>query len=94
MNKELQAIQDAWDKEVGGGRDETKARTLADKYVKAHPDEFASFADMDVHQCVKAVDVFREAGMEEDKRRVDTWILHRFDPQQIGGPAEATVRIV
>lgn len=93
MDKELQKIRDAMDKESGDGRDELLARTLADKYVKANPGLFTRFDGMSVHDCVRAVEVFRDAGMPGEEQLVETWILHHFDSQNIGGLAEATVRI-
>ena len=91
MDKELQAIHDAMDKTTG--RDEEAARALADKYVADHPEYFGSLAEKSVHECVKAVEVFRDAGMTDEQWRVETWILHHFNPQDIGGAAAATVRI-
>lgn len=92
MNSELEAIRDAWDKTTGDGRDEV-ARELADAYVADHEDQFASLRDMSLEQCVQALDVFRAAGMEEEQWRVEAWLLHRFEPQNIGGAAEAKVRL-
>lgn len=92
MNAELEAIRDAWDKNTGDGRDES-ARELADEYVVAHEDQFASLKNMTLDQCVQAVDVFRQAGMEEEQWRVETWLLHRYEPQNIGGVADAKVRL-
>ena len=93
MNSELEAIKDAWDKNTGDGRDES-ARELADAYVAAHPDQFTSLEAMSLEQCVQAVDVFRQAGMADEQWRVETWLLHRFEPQNIGGAAQAKVRLV
>lgn len=93
MDNELQAIQTAWDKDEGGGRDEEKARALADQYVADHPDLFTALADKSVHECVQAVEVFRDAGMVDEQWRVEAWLLHHFNAQDIGGPASATVRI-
>lgn len=92
MNPELEAIKDALDKDTGDGRDMGEVVALADAYVAAHPTEFASLQTMDREQCVAAIDVFRAAGMEEDQWRVETWIQHRWDPMNIGGPVTAKVR--
>lgn len=92
MNAELEAIKDALDKQTGDGRDMDEVRTLADAYVADHPTEFASLQTMDRDQCVAAIDVFRTAGMEEDQWRVETWIQHRWEPMNIGGPIAATIR--
>ncbi|BBU22174.1 hypothetical protein [Mycobacterium xenopi] len=93
MNTELEAIRDAMDPDTGGGRDEQTARQLADEYVANHSAEFAAFPSMTVQQLVEAVDVFRAANMLEDQWRVETWLLHRFEPQNIGGPAQPQVRV-
>ncbi|CQD07347.1 hypothetical protein BN970_01385 [Mycolicibacterium conceptionense] len=91
-NEELIAIRDAMDNSEGG-RDEELARQLADDYVAANPDQFTSLAEMSIEQCVAAVDVFRAAAMEDDQWRVETWLLHHFQPQTIGGPVTAQIRI-
>jgi hypothetical protein len=93
MDKELQAIRDAWDKDVGSGRDADKARQLAKKYVDAHPDQFESLKGMTVPQLVNSVDVFRAAGMETEQWRVEAWLLDRVPPQNIGGEYQAEVRL-
>lgn len=90
----LEAIRDAWDKTTGDGRDEDGARKLADAYVAAQPDEFTELAGMTLEQCVQAVEVFRNAQMADSQWRVETWLLHHFAPQNIGGAAAPTVRIV
>ncbi|EUA24053.1 hypothetical protein I552_10267 [Mycobacterium xenopi 3993] len=63
----------------------TDGAQLADEYVANHSAEFAAFPSMTVQQLVEAVDVFRAANMLEDQWRVETWLLHRFEPQNIGG---------
>lgn len=95
----LKDIRDAWDpgdphtKNVDSKRDEDKARKLADAYVKANPDEFTELADMTIEQCVQAIDVFRAAGMEDSQWRVEAWLFHKYEPQQVGGTYEAKVRL-
>lgn len=93
LEKELQALKNAWDKDYGSGREDDKARSLADKYVEKHPEHFTSLADKSIHELVQAVDVFRAAGMEDEQWRIEAYLLHKFNPQDIGGPANATVRI-
>jgi len=46
-----------------------------------------------------AARLFRENGMEseanacdDDKLRIDVWIMHKFEPQRIGGTGHAKVR--
>lgn len=93
ISEELAAIKDAVDKSTGDGRDHGGAVALADAYVAAHPELFTQLADMSIEDCVGAVGVFRAAGMEEDQWRVETWLLSRFEPQNIGGEYQAQTRI-
>lgn len=93
MNAELEAIADSWNKETGGGRDEDGTRAACDAYVAAHPEQFTALQDMSIEQCVNAVSVFRQAGMDEEQWKVEVWLLHHFAPQNIGGPIEAQIRI-
>lgn len=90
----LKAIRDAWDKTTGGGRDEDEARALADAYVAEHPDEFTELATMTLEQCVESVEVFRAAGFADSQWRVEAWLLHHFEPQNIGGTVAPTVRVI
>ena len=92
MNKELAAIRDAQDKATGDGRDLDKAVALSDAYIAAHPDQFTDYHDMTLQDAVKAVDVFRAAGMDEAEWRLQAWIFHRFEFQNIGGTTAPTVR--
>ena len=71
ISEELAAVKDAMDKSTGDGRDHDLAVELAEAYVKAHPDLFVSMRDMSIEDCVKAVDVFRAAGLEEEHWRVE-----------------------
>ena len=94
MNAELEAIKDSWDKATGDGRDEDGTRKACDAYVAAHPDEFTELTDMTLEQCVDAVSVFRNASLEESQWRTEVWLLHRFEPQQIGGSYQPVLRII
>ena len=93
MNTELEAIKDSWDKKTGNGREQDGTRALCDAYVAAHPEKFANLADMTIEQCVEALSVFRAAGFEESQWEVEVWLLHRFEPQNIGGQVQARVRL-
>lgn len=93
MNSDLEAIKDAWDKTTGEGRDEAGTRALADAYVAANPSEFEDYLDMSLEDCVKSVENARTLGLESAQWRAETWLLHRFEPQKIGGAAEARIRI-
>lgn len=89
---DLDAIIEAMDKERPGGRDHALAVSLADAYVAAHPDTFTFLGGMAVEACVGLVDVFREAGDLRSLFLVETWLLHHFEPQTIGGTYAAEVR--
>lgn len=91
MNSELQAIKDAWDAEP---RNETLARSLSDTYVLDHPTEFTGYDGMSVQALCEAIDTFRLAGMPEDVQRIETWLLHKYEPQNIGGTYQPQLRIV
>lgn len=93
MNAELEAIRSAWDKNTGDGRDEDGTRAMCDAYVDAHPEKFTQLAGLSLDDCVKALSVFRAAGMEESQWEVEVWLLHKYEPQSIGGPIKAQVRI-
>lgn len=85
----LQDIEDAW---AAGAGEIGNVRSLADAYVAEHPDEFKELSGLSIEQLVQAVDVFRAAGLTESLQRVETWLFHHFEAQNIGGPASVTVR--
>lgn len=93
MKVEFEAIKAAWDADTGGGRDEDLVRQLSDQYVEANPSEFVSYEGLDERACVRALEVFREAGLEDDEFRVQVWIWYAFEPQEIGGTYRAKVRV-
>lgn len=93
MNSELEAIKDAWDKDTGEGRDKDGTLAMCDGYVAAHPEQFTTLKSMSLEECVNALSVFRNAGMDEDQWKVEVWLLHHFEPQQIGGPVRARIRL-
>lgn len=90
MDTELEAIRDAMSLET---RDEAAARALADTYVDQHPGDFTFLQPMTIEQLVASVDVFRDGAMEREQWLVETWLLHRFAPQTIGGTYQAQLRI-
>ncbi len=93
MNAELEAIKEAWDKNTGKGRDHDTARALADAYVAAHPEQFEQLKNLTIKQVVEAVDTFRRGHLEEQQWLAEVWQIHHFEPQNIGGEYQATVRI-
>ena len=90
MNAELQAIKDCWDTEP---RDAATCRSMADDYVAAHAAEFIGFDAKTIEQLCGAIDTFQEAGMDEEVQRIEVWLLHRFEPQNIGGTYQPQIRI-
>lgn len=94
MPTQLTEIPDAWDKETGEGRDEELTRSLADAYVTENPAEFAELEALSLEDLVKAVDVFRAAGLTDSQLRVEAWIFHSYKPQNIGGTYSAELRVL
>ena len=90
MKAELQAIKDVWD---AVPRDATLARTMSDDYVTTNPSEFTGFEAKTIEQLCGAIDTFREAGMDEEVQRMEVWLLHRFESQNIGGTYQPQIRI-
>lgn len=90
----LQDLVDAWDKTSGDGRDENLARTLADEWVDANPEWVAINGDRTVEQFCDAIGVYRDAGNKEEVWKIEAWLLHRYEPQQIGGSTEPQIRVV
>jgi hypothetical protein len=88
MKSELQAIRDALD-----AQDFDIARELADEYVTANPNDFTTLADLSLEECVKAVCVFRDAGMSDNHYQIEAWLLHKWEPQNIGGEASPSLRL-
>ncbi len=93
MKVEFAAIYDAWSPETNGGRDEALTRQLSDQYVADHPSEFDGYDQMDIASLVTAVDTFRAAGLVDDQARVEVWLWHRFEPQNIGGVYQPSIRV-
>jgi hypothetical protein len=97
MSVKLSQIRDAWENRPAAGtassgdnaeslvNKDSDVYTLAHAYVEANPDEFREYESKDLDGCVKAVEAFRAAGLEESYWRAQTWLFHKFPPQQIGG---------
>lgn len=92
MNKELEAIKDAWSKTTGDGRDRGTTVKLCDAYVAAHPELFAGLDKIDLPILVQLLSSRRDAGDDEGAWNIEAFLIHRFEPQQIGGEYKATVR--
>jgi len=93
MIEELEQIKAAWSKDEAGGRDEALARELADEYVKENPVLFSSISQKSLEELCADVEAFRNANMEEEVWKIETWLLHRFEPQNIGGIYQPQVRV-
>lgn len=93
MDDRLSAIKTAATTTDEHPKDLVLARQLADQFVADNPDLYTEYPAKNVVELVEAVDVLRLAGMEDEQWRVEAWLLHRYEPQNIGGPVEATVRI-
>jgi hypothetical protein len=88
MHAKLLAIKEAWDKELDGGRDTETANRLAREYVAEFPEKFTKIAEMPLEGdegIVHAMDVFREAGWEENVWEIQAWLFSNVPPQNIGG---------
>lgn len=70
-----------------------KVRKLADAYVKKHSDEFAGFDNLTEKVCVTVYEDHRDSGRDDDAARMQVWLWHKFEPQNIGGEVDAKVRI-
>lgn len=112
MDKDLQAIRDAWEKRPAAGQrssatakglpsdqgqelrqEDDSVYKLADKYVDAHPEDFGGFDALPLDVIVGALEKARETGDEASEWKFQTWLFHRFEPQNIGGTHTATVRL-
>lgn len=80
--------------------DREVARSLAKEYVEAHYHELKILENWTLEDIVKAIDLFREQGREEDRIAADAWLLAKYEPQKINGeirigpPASAYIQIV
>jgi len=91
----LQAMYNAWDKEIGQGREEVETRKLADKFVAEHPEFYnEAFRVKSEPELVRSLDVLRQAEMHEEVARIQAWLWHHFEPQQIGGEVQSVIRVV
>jgi hypothetical protein len=104
MADELKTIRDAWEKRDARGvrsssgkaslEDDQNVYKLADKYVAAHKADFAGFDNLPLEALVKTLEQYREEGRDEDAERIQVWLWHRFEPQNIGGTYEPVLRKV
>ena len=95
MNSDLENIKDQWESALAAedSVQQDVVRGLADAFVTAHPEIYTSdITGMTLDQLVNAVDVFRAAEMEDQQWQIEVWLIHHFEPQNIGGIAQPTVR--
>jgi hypothetical protein len=88
MHEKLLAIKEAWDKDLDGGRNTDQANQLAREFVQEFPEKFTKIAAMPLEGdegIVHALDVFREAGWEEQVWEIQAWLFANVPPQNIGG---------
>lgn len=90
---ELDEVFDAFDKDTGDGRDYELTCELADAYVAENPEQFVNLQNLSLEECVRSLEVFRDAGFEDEWRKVQVWLWHTYEPQNIGGTYTATVRV-
>lgn len=91
--KDWQEVEDYGLKNGVEGRKNAEMLDACDAYVAAHGDEFNLYRGMELEDLVKTLEVFRDAGLEEQAWRVQVWLTHHFEPQHVGGKARAIVRI-
>lgn len=69
------------------GRLEAEARAVAEAYIEAHPERFVLCEDKSREECVKLVDAYRQAGLDEEVLAVEMWLQARFERQIATGAA-------
>lgn len=77
---ELLAIDNEW---MSGDR--AVARAMATVYVGAHPELSARYGALDIPALVALVESARTAGDEDERRRIDAWLLSEHQPQVLTG---------
>jgi hypothetical protein len=79
------------------GKAMAEAQAIADKYVKAHPEQFAAVMDYSTTdeqvQLVTLIDLMSKSGMEEAALALTMFELARFERQEIGVATKAKVRL-
>lgn len=105
MNEDLQAIKDAWEGRASAGlassspdeqvslEDDNNVYALADEFVAANPDDYAAWENLSLDILVKTLEEARDKGDEESVWKIQAWLFHHFEPQNIGGTYKAELRI-
>jgi len=84
MDKALEAFDKAW-QDSNATKDRKKPLSLAQAYVKAHPELAQRYQAMTLEEIVPLVSKARQDGDEERRLELDIWLLATYEPQQIGG---------
>jgi hypothetical protein len=92
VNEGLAAFKAAW-QASSETKDRSEPHALADAYVDAHPELVARYDAFDIPDLVALLEAARDRGDEERVVEIDLWLLHAFEPQQIGGQATARVSV-
>lgn len=103
MADDLKAIREAWEKRDARGvrsssgkaslEDDQTVYAKADAYVKAHAKDFAGWENLSLDALVKTLETHRENGQTDEEDKVQVWIWHAFEPQNIGGTYEPKLRL-
>lgn len=71
--------------------DRAKAKEIAVNYVKDKK-VFGKYEGLSLEQLVALVDLARQKNDEEERRRIDVYLLAIHPPQQIGGVLNKVMR--
>lgn len=103
MDDDLKAIKDGWESRDAAGirsssgeaslEDDNKVYALADEYVAAHTEEFAAWDNLSLDVLVKTLEEARDKGDEVSVWKIQAWLFHKFEPQNIGGTYQAQLRV-
>lgn len=105
MDEELQALIDAWENrpaagEASSGEDgaelakkDRDVYALADKYVAGHSEDFAAYDVLSLDELVSRIDEHGAAGRNTEAFKLQVFIWHKYEPQNIGGTYEPKLRV-
>lgn len=76
---------------------DVELQKMADDYVAAHPDQFVNvmghLSPEGQETIVKLIDIFYQAGMEEEVLKLTMFELSKFERQLIGAAPQAVLRL-
>jgi hypothetical protein len=103
MAEDLKALREAWEKRDARGtrsssgkaslEDDDKVYKLADKYVTANKADYAGFENLPLEALVRTLESCREQGDEDGEWKIQAWLFHHFEPQNIGGTYQPELRL-